>query len=227
MGAPVLCFAEVVQLGEPAGPLPKWPVFASQEAAAADGIQAIDGIEPHTSFHGPYESGLMKMLVVGIDRDKGASMVHRLSYSSIVESIESIGSVVLKWLPVIGGPGIIENAHEETALLKDLPGSEIPESEIQLLELSTTSSFQRRAKTCGRRESLWKVAPHARRMLGEKMQNRSPDARVAAHALPQRRTTSSFSISRTTGRSAGWLPACSDTGTNRSSPRTRTGQRRG
>src|SRR4051812_25765914 len=129
IGAPVLCSTEVVQLGETAGPLPGLPVYASKEAVEADGILAINRVKPHTSFHGPYESGLMKMLAVGMGRDKGASMVHRLGWSSMVESIEAIGSAVLEWLPVIGGLAIIENAHEETALLKGLPGSEILESE--------------------------------------------------------------------------------------------------
>jgi hypothetical protein len=136
IGAPVLCSADVVQLGETEGPLAGLPVYVSKEAAEADGLIAINRVKPHTSFHGPYESGLMKMLAVGMGRDKGASMVHRLGWSSMVESIESIGSAVLEQLPVIGGLAIIENAHEETALLKGLPGAEIPDSETQLLELA-------------------------------------------------------------------------------------------
>lgn len=136
IGAPVLCSAEVVKLGETDGPLAGLPVYVSKEAAEADGVIAINRVKPHTSFHGPHESGLMKMLAVGMGRDKGASMVHRLGWSSMVESIESIGSAVLEQLPVIGGLAIIENAHEETALLKGLPGPEIPEGETQLLELA-------------------------------------------------------------------------------------------
>ena len=136
IGAPVLCSAEVVQLGETEEPLAGLPVYASKEAAEADGILAINRVKPHTSFHGPYESGLMKMLAVGMGRDKGASMVHQLGWSSMVESIESIGGAALERLPVIGGLAIIENAHEETALVKGLPGPEIPENETQLLELA-------------------------------------------------------------------------------------------
>jgi hypothetical protein len=136
IGAPVLCSADVVHLGETEGLLAGLPVYVSKEAAEADGILAINRIKPHTSFHGPYESGLMKMLAVGMGRDKGASMVHRLGWNSMVESITSIGSAVLKRLPVIGGLAIIENAYEETALVKGLPGPEIPESETQLLELA-------------------------------------------------------------------------------------------
>ena len=136
IGAPVLCSAEVVKLGETEGPLAGLPVYVSKEAAEADGLIAINRVKPHTSFHGPYESGLMKMLAVGMGRDRGASMVHRLGWSSMVESIESIGGAVLEQLPVIGGLAIVENAHEETALLKGLPGAEIPDSETQLLELA-------------------------------------------------------------------------------------------
>ncbi len=136
IGAPVLCSAEVVKLGETEGPLAGLPVYVSKEAAEADGLIVINRVKPHTSFHGPYESGLMKMLAVGMGRDKGASMVHRLGWSSMVESIESIESAVLEQLPVIGGLAIIENAPEETALLKGLPGPEIPEGETQLLELA-------------------------------------------------------------------------------------------
>jgi hypothetical protein len=118
IGAPVLCSADVVQLGETEGPLAGLPVYVSREAAEADGILAINRVKPHTSFHGPYESGLMKMLAVGMGRDKGASMVHRLGWNSMVESITSIGGAVLELLPVIGGLAIVENAYEETALVK-------------------------------------------------------------------------------------------------------------
>ena len=136
IGAPVLCSADVVQLGETEGPLAGLPVYVSKEAAEADGILAINRVKPHTSFHGLYESGLMKMLAVGMGRDKGASMVHRLGWKLMMESITSIGSAVLERLPVIGGLAIIENAYKETALVKGLPGPEIPESETQLLELA-------------------------------------------------------------------------------------------
>jgi hypothetical protein len=136
VGAPVLCSADVVRLGETEGPLAGLPVYAGKEAAEADAILAINRVKPHTSFHGPYESGLLKMLAVGMGRDKGASMVHRLGWNSMVESIISIGSAMLKRLPVIGGLAIIENAYEKTALVRGLTGSEIPESETQLLEIA-------------------------------------------------------------------------------------------
>lgn len=136
IGAPVLCSDEVVEIGETGAPLSGLPVYVAKEAAEADIILAVNRVKPHTSFHGPYESGLMKMLAVGMGRANGASMVHRLGWSSMVEAIEAIGGVILEKLPIIGGLAIVENAREETALLKGLTAGDLPEGESPLLELA-------------------------------------------------------------------------------------------
>lgn len=134
VGAPVLCSDEVVEVGETKSPLAGLPVYAAREAVEADAVLAVNRVKPHTSFHGPYESGLMKMLSVGMGRAKGATMVHRLGWGSMVEAIESIGGVVLERLPVIGGLAIVENAREETARVKGIPAADLPEAEKPLLE---------------------------------------------------------------------------------------------
>jgi hypothetical protein len=136
VGAPVLCSDEVVQMGETEAPLKGLPVYAAREAAEADGVLVVNRVKPHTSFHGPYESGLMKMLALGMGRAKGATMVHRLGWGSMVEAIESTGGAVLKRLPVIGGLAVVENAREETALIKGLSADELPGGETLLLELA-------------------------------------------------------------------------------------------
>jgi hypothetical protein len=136
VGAPLLCSDEVVQMGETGAPLAGLPVYVAREAAEADAVLVVNRVKPHTSFHGPYESGLMKMLAVGMGRAKGATMVHRLGWGSMVEAIQSIGGAVLERLPVIGGLAVIENASEETALLKGLSPDELPEEETSLLELA-------------------------------------------------------------------------------------------
>lgn len=136
VGAPVLCSDEVVQLGESGEPLAGLPVYVAREAAEAGGVLVVNRVKPHTSFHGPHESGLMKMLAVGMGRAKGAPMVHRLGWDSMVEAIMSIGGAVLERLPVVGGLAVVENAREETALVKGLAAAEIPEGEKQLLDLA-------------------------------------------------------------------------------------------
>lgn len=134
VGAPVYCSDEAVEIGETGEPLAGLPVYAAREAVEADAVLAVNRVKPHTSFHGPYESGLMKMLSVGMGRAKGATMVHRLGWGSMVEAIESIGSVILERLPVMGGLAIVENAREETARVKGIPATELPEAEKPLLE---------------------------------------------------------------------------------------------
>src|SRR3954447_9632912 len=138
VGAPVLCSEEAVQVGETEAPLTGLPVYAAREAVEADAILAVNRIKPHTSFHGPYESGLMKMLSVGIGRASGATMVHRLGWGSMVEAIESIGGVILKQLPIIGGLAIVENAVEQIAQVAGIVAAELPGGEKPLLENART-----------------------------------------------------------------------------------------
>jgi hypothetical protein len=134
VGAPVSCSDEVVRIGETEGPLGGLPVFVAREAAEADRVLVVNRIKPHTSFHGSHESGLMKMLAVGMGRAPGASMVHRLGWGSMVGAVESIGGAVLERLNVIGGLALVENAREETAVVRGLPGEGIPDGETALLE---------------------------------------------------------------------------------------------
>jgi len=136
VGAPVLCSDEVVSLGETASPRAGLPVYVAREAAEADGVLVFNRVKPHTSFHGPHESGLMKMLAVGMGRARGAEMVHRLGWGAMVESVESIGGAALERLPVIGGLAVVENAREQTALVEGLSAEELPEGESRLLELA-------------------------------------------------------------------------------------------
>ena len=136
IGAPVSCSDEVVSLSETSGPQAELPVYVAREAAEADGVLVVNRIKPHTSFHGPHESGLMKMLAVGVGRAKGAEMVHRLGWGAMVEAVESIGAAALKRLPVIGGLAIVENAREQTALVEGLSPEEIPAGESRLLEVA-------------------------------------------------------------------------------------------
>lgn len=134
VGAPVFCSDKVVSLGVTDSPRAGLPVYAAREAAEADAVLVFNRVKPHTSFHGPHESGLMKMLAVGMGRAKGAEMVHGLGWRAMVEAVESIGGAALERLPVIGGLAVIENAREQTALLEGLAPEEIPEAESRLLE---------------------------------------------------------------------------------------------
>lgn len=136
VGASVSCSDRVVHLGETAEPQPGLPVYFAEEAARADAIIAVNRVKPHTSFHGPHESGLLKMLTVGAGRADGAAMVHRLGWHRMVPAIEAIAAVVVDRLPVIGGIAVVQDAHEQAAAVEGVAAGALAERESELLDLA-------------------------------------------------------------------------------------------
>jgi hypothetical protein len=134
VGAPVSCSGETVEIGETTEPVGGLPVYVMKEAHEADAVLVVNRIKPHTSFHGLHESGLIKMLAVGMGGPSGASMVHSLGWNSMEAAIESIAAAVMEKLPVIGGLAVVENAQEGTAVVEGLLRKGIPSGETRLLE---------------------------------------------------------------------------------------------
>lgn len=134
VGAPVSCSGETIEIGETTTPVAGLPVHVMKEAREADAVLVVNRIKPHTSFHGLHESGLMKMLAVGMGGPAGATMVHSLGWNSMEMAIESISSAVMEKIPVIGGLAVVENARESTAAVEGLLRDEIPSGESRLLE---------------------------------------------------------------------------------------------
>jgi hypothetical protein len=102
-------------------------------ATGAQGILVINRVKPHTAFRGPTESGLLKMLAVGLGHQPGAAVVHSRGPARMCETIRAIAAVVLSALPVVGGLAVIENAHEETAEIVSLPAPDFLSGEEPLL----------------------------------------------------------------------------------------------
>ena len=119
---------EVVQL-EP-------DAFIDRHAYEADGIVLINRIKPHTSFHGRYESGLMKMLAVGLSKHAGAAAIHRQGVAGLRERIPVVARQVLATGKILFGIAIVENAYDETMAVRAIAASRIPEEELVLLELA-------------------------------------------------------------------------------------------
>lgn len=136
MKCPVIFSSEVVQLGNTDQEITGLPVYVAKEAVKADGILVVNRIKAHTSFTGTYESGLLKMMAVGMGRAKGASMVHSLGAEYLAKSIPSIAIKAMELAPIIGGIGIVENALEETAMIKGLYKDEILKEEKRLLQIA-------------------------------------------------------------------------------------------
>ena len=121
---------ETVQIGTtPDGK----PVRIDKNAAQADGIIVVGRIKPHTAFRGPYESGLMKMMAIGLGKQYGASIVHEGGFENFAEDIPKYGTAILKHAKVLFGVGILENAYDKTRELHALLPREIIGEEPGLL----------------------------------------------------------------------------------------------
>lgn len=110
------------------------PVYIDKYASEADGIVLINRIKPHTAFRGPYESGLMKMMAIGLGKQKGAEVCHRAGFANMADNVPGFGKAVLEHANVLFGIAILENAYDQTRELVALPGEEIGEKEPELLE---------------------------------------------------------------------------------------------
>jgi hypothetical protein len=131
VGATIVSSMDVVDLGRSSLGAPVW---MSRDLAAADAIIAINRVKPHTDFTGPIESGIAKMLVIGMGKHRGASEAHRLTirhgYPAV---ISECAGLVLSRLPVLCAVAVIENQYEHTAELHLLKPGEILQREPELL----------------------------------------------------------------------------------------------
>ncbi len=132
VGAPIHSSMETEIIGTVQG----IPVYLDKQALCADGIVVINRIKPHTSFHGPYESGLAKMLAVGLGKQKGASAVHALGPSALRKVVPGIAEFVLKRVRVFFGVALIENGRDRLARIEVIPGDGILDQEPELLKES-------------------------------------------------------------------------------------------
>jgi acyl-CoA synthetase (AMP-forming)/AMP-acid ligase II len=112
------------------------PVHVDQHAAEADGIVVINRIKPHTGFRGATESGLTKMLSIGIGKIVGAATYHMHGMDRFPELLPQIRDVVIGSRNLLFGVGIVENAFDETALIEVVPSDRLAAREPELQALS-------------------------------------------------------------------------------------------
>ncbi len=130
VGAPVEATMEVQPMGEANG----IPLFLDRLAFEADGIVLINRVKPHTNFIGPTESGIIKMMAIGLGNQVGAEHYHRLSVvRSQYEIISSAGKALLEKCPVLFGVCLLENQAHQTARIKIALRDEVERVESELL----------------------------------------------------------------------------------------------
>ena len=130
MGAPVEATMEVIQVDQLEDGT---PVLVNKLALEADGVVLVNRVKPHTSFRGIFESGLMKMMTIGLGSHKGASMAHAQGAQGLARLIPAWGKVILEKAPIAMGVAILENAYEQTARIVTLRPEEFESREPQLL----------------------------------------------------------------------------------------------
>jgi hypothetical protein len=108
-------------------------------AHEADGVILLNRVKVHTSFHGPYESGLMKMAAIGLGKQSQAAELHRLGVRGLRDVMPQVARAVLASGKVRGGVAVVENAYDEICRLEVLSAAEIPEQEGELLDLARTT----------------------------------------------------------------------------------------
>ena len=108
-------------------------VFVSREAIRADRIIVMNRIKQHTDFEGEYESGLLKMIAVGMGKRHGAAAMHGRRCASLREDVPQAARMVLARGPVAAGLAIIENGYNEPAEIVGLSPEAIPEREPALM----------------------------------------------------------------------------------------------
>lgn len=132
MDCPIRSSMDVVEICRSAE---GFPVYIDKHAAAADRLLIVNRIKPHTRFAGAIESGLMKMMLIGLGKKAGAELYHRaIVQHSFDKIVRSVSSQVIAKCNVIGGLAIVENAYEETADIVGLASEDIQHEEPQLLQ---------------------------------------------------------------------------------------------
>ncbi|HZZ26461.1 MAG TPA: lactate racemase domain-containing protein [Pirellulales bacterium] len=114
-----------------------FPVHVDRHACQADHVILCGRIKPHTDFTGDIESGLMKMMLLGLGKHNGAKIYHRAFQDySFAQIVRSVAAQVLQRCRIAAGVAIVENAYDETALIEAIAPQEIEHREKQLLVLA-------------------------------------------------------------------------------------------
>ncbi|WP_243297771.1 lactate racemase domain-containing protein [Bacillus litorisediminis] len=129
-GAPILATMEVEEIGRLKNGL---PIYIDKFAYEADKVVVINRIKPHTAFRGQVESGLMKMITIGLGKQKGAEAAHAFSFKYMAEHVVEMAKVAIQRVPIIFGLGTLENAYDRPAKIVAIPAEEMIHQEPELL----------------------------------------------------------------------------------------------
>ncbi len=131
LGVPVRTDMDVVQVGTNS-----WnePVYWDKHAFKADGVVTISRVKPHTDFRGRFESGIVKMLTIGLGKREGAATHHQYGVRGLRDMIPETAKVIVQKTKFALGLAVIENASDETAMIQAVEPEELFDLEPRLLD---------------------------------------------------------------------------------------------
>ncbi len=133
MGVDILSSMETVQIGTLEDGI---PVYCDKIAFESDGIVVVNKIKPHADFKGDYESGLVKMMSIGLGKHQGATALHQQGFDSFHELLPRVGKCFVDNAPILFGIAILENAYDNPMIIEAIPSEDILSREKELLRIA-------------------------------------------------------------------------------------------
>lgn len=133
IGAPIVSSMEVDLLAQLEDGT---PIYISRDAYNADGIVLVNRVKPHTDFKDDIESGLVKMLVIGMGKQKGAESLHSFLAEGYHKIMQKMAEIILKKAKIVCGVAIVEDGWHQTAVIKAIPPEKIIQGEKELLKIA-------------------------------------------------------------------------------------------
>ncbi len=132
MGCPILSSMETEYLGTTDDGV---GVYCDKNAFHSDGIIACNRVKPHTDFTAPNESGVLKMLAIGLGKERGASTIH---HAGLAKNVHDVGAAILERAPVLGAVALVEDPYDRTCVIRAVHKETYIEedAELQLLARS-------------------------------------------------------------------------------------------
>lgn len=145
LGCPIRSSMEVKKIGTNEEGM---DVYIDRYAAEADGIIVSCRVKPHTAFRGPFESGIMKMMAIGLGKQHGAQVCHEAGFGQMAKYVPMFGRAILEHAPVLFALATIENAYDETARLTAVNADEVELQEPLLLKEAAANMPRILAEEC-------------------------------------------------------------------------------
>jgi hypothetical protein len=129
MGAPIRSSMEVIQIGALDDGM---PIFFDKIASQSDGVVLCCRVKPHTDFRGEWESGLYKMLAIGLGKHRGAVEIHSRGFPNFHHLIPRVGRIVVEKMPILFGVAVVENAYHEVMRVEGVRAADFEERDKAL-----------------------------------------------------------------------------------------------